>query len=426
MRRIAILPEQRAPVVAGFRQGFNRKKGIFDGSGLLMPVLTRERVLWLAAPWLGATVVLASMVLALLVAPGGSILPDRETTARASLKKMIGQMLVIGFPGRSMAEEWPLRVAGMIGKGNIGGVLLLGDNIESPAQLRELTWALRRAGGRLPPLIAVDQEGGAVQRLSPYKGFLGMPAAKTVAGTDVETAYALYAQQARQLAAEGITVNLGPVADLDLNPDNPIIGGLERSYGDRPEVVVSFGRAFVAAHRAAGVLTAVKHFPGHGSGDSDPHHRMVNMASGWQKQELLPFRSLMSKEPRVPMVMVGHLVIEGFSDGDAPASLSRRAVTDVLRGELAFDGLIVTDDLDMAAVGDRYGTVRAFVMAAAAGNDLLLFANKTAPDSELVEKVTGALVAAVEEGRISRAQIEASYRRIAAAKQALPYSSELK
>jgi beta-N-acetylhexosaminidase len=384
-----------------------------------MRFIKRERLLWIAAPWLGATVVLASMVLALLVAPGGPMVPDPESAARASLKKMIGQMLVIGFPGRSVAEEWPSRIAEMIGRGDIGGVLLLGGNIQSPEQLKALTRALRRAGGRLPPLIAVDQEGGAVQRLSPYKGFLGMPAAKTVAGTDVGTAYALYSRQARQLAAQGISVNLGPVADLDLNPDNPIIGRLARSYGEDPEIVAAFGRAFIAAHRAAGVLTAAKHFPGHGSGNSDPHEMGVNLATGWEKQELAPFRSLMKEEPRVPMVMVGHLIIEGFSDGDAPASLSRRAITDVLRRQLAFDGLIVTDDLDMAAVRERYGTEDAFVMAAAAGNDLLLSANRRVPDSKLVEKVTRALVTAVEEGRISRAQIEASYRRITAAKQAL-------
>jgi beta-N-acetylhexosaminidase len=125
------------------------------------------------------------------------------------------------------------------------------------------------------------------------------------------------------------------------------------------------------------------------------------------------------------MVMVGHLIIDGFSDGDAPASLSRRAVTQVLRRELAFNGLIITDDLDMAAVRDRYGTEEAFVRAAAAGNDLLLSANRAAPDPELVGKLTTALVAAVEEGQISRAQIEASYERIVAAKHALSSRSGL-
>ena len=379
----------------------------------------RERLLWLAAPWLGAAAVLGSMVLALLVAPHRPIVPDPESAARAQLRAMIGQMLIIGFPGTSVQEEWPARIAAMIGKGDIGGVLLLGDNIESPKQLRELTGALRGAGGIFPPLIAVDQEGGVVQRLSPYKGFLGLPAAKTVAATDVETAYRLYAEQARQLVAGGITVNFGPVADLNLNPDNPIIGRLARSYGDRPEIVASFGHAFVAAHREAGVLTAAKHFPGHGSGDSDPHDSAVNPASRWQKQELAPFRSLMEEEPRVPMVMVGHLIIQGFSDGDAPASLSRRAVTDVLRKELAFNGLIITDDLDMAAVRERYGREEAFVRAAVAGNDLLLSANRAAPDQDLVEKVTRALVSAVEDGRINRLQIEASYSRIAAAKRSL-------
>ena len=399
--------------------GFNQKKAYLPVQFTSMHFVRRERLLWLAAPWLAATAVLASMVLALLVAPHGPIAPDPESAARAQLRGMIGQMLIIGFPGTSVQEEWPARIAEMIGKGEIGGVLLLGDNIESPEQLRELTGALRGAGGMFPPLIAVDQEGGAVQRLSPYKGFLGLPAAKTVAGTDVETAYALYAEQARQLVAEGITVNFGPVVDLDLNPDNPIIGRLARSYGARPEVVASFGRAFVAAHREAGVLTAAKHFPGHGSGDSDPHERAVNPASRWQKQELAPFRSLMEEEPRVPMVMVGHLIIEGFSDGDAPTSLSRRAITDVLREELAFNGLIITDDLDMAAVRERYGREEAFVRAAAAGNDLLLSANKAAPDQDLVENVTEALVIAVEDGRISREQIEASYGRIAAAKRSL-------
>jgi beta-N-acetylhexosaminidase len=399
--------------------GFNQKKAYLPVQFSSMHFARRERLLWLAAPWLAVTAVLASMVLALLVAPHGPIIPDLESAARAQLRAMIGQMLVIGFPGTSVQEEWPARIAKMIGNGEIGGVLLLGDNIESPEQLRELTGALRGAGGMFPPLIAVDQEGGAVQRLSPYKGFLGLPAAKTVAGTDVETAYALYAEQARQLVAEGITVNFGPVADLDLNPDNPIIGRLARSYGERPEVVASFGRAFVAAHSEAGVLTAAKHFPGHGSGDSDPHDMAVNPATRWQKQELAPFRSLMEEEPRVPMVMVGHLIIEGFSDGDAPTSLSRRAVTDVLREELAFEGLIITDDLDMAAVRERYGREEAFVRAAAAGNDLLLSANRAAPDQDLVEKVTRALVGAVEDGRISREQIEASYRRIAAAKRSL-------
>jgi beta-N-acetylhexosaminidase len=242
----------------------------------------------------------------------------------------------------------------------------------------------------------------------------------------VETAYALYSQQARQLAAEGITVNFGPVADLDLNPDNPIIGRLARSYGEDPEIVASFGRAFVAAHRGAGVFTAAKHFPGHGSGDSDPHDMTVNLGRGWQKQELAPFQSLMQGEAHVPMVMVGHLIIEGFSDGDAPASLSRRTVTDVLRNELAFDGLIITDDLDMAAVRRRYSMEDAFVRAAAAGNDLLLAANNREPDVTLVDRATRAIVSAVERGKISRAQIEASYRRIAAAKHALASHSDLK
>jgi beta-N-acetylhexosaminidase len=359
------------------------------------------------------------MFAALIITPGGIALHESEPPARAALRRIVGQMLIIGFPGTSAEQEWPARVQRMIAEGKIGGVILLGHNIQTPEQLSALTAALKRAGGALPPLIAVDQEGGAVQRLTPYKGFHGLPSARAIAETDVATAYALYAQQARELATQGITVNLGPVADLDLNPDNPIIGRLQRSYGSEPDTVVSYGRAFIAAHAEAGVLTAVKHFPGHGSGDSDPHDDAVNMARAWREQELEPFLALTKGQGPVPMVMVGHVIVEGFSDGDAPASLSRRAVSDVLRKKLAFSGLVVTDDLDMAAVRHRYGLEEAFVKAAAAGNDLLLAANNRPPDDGLVEKVTRAIIAAVERGDISRAQIEASYRRIMEAKRTL-------
>lgn len=334
----------------------------------------------------------------------------------AHLKKMIGQMLIIGFPGSSMSEEWPARVASMIGDGEIGGVLLLSGNIQSPAQLRALTGALMAAGGPLKPFIAVDQEGGAVQRLTRYKGFLGLPAAARVAMTGPAAALALYARQARELAAEGITVNLGPVVDLNVNPDNPIIAKLERSFGSRPDIVTPYARIFIKAHFDAGILTAAKHFPGHGSSSTDPHEAAVNISGSWTKAELAPFESLTRDYQRVPMIMVGHLVLDGFSDGSAPTSLSHRAVSEILRDALGYDGLIVTDDLDMAAVRERYGLEVAFVKAVAAGNDLIIAANNRAPDSGLVQKVTDAIIAAVERGEIESGRIEKSYERILAAK----------
>jgi beta-N-acetylhexosaminidase len=343
--------------------------------------------------------------------------PDRALTPEQSeLRRMIGQMLVIGFPGTSLAEEWPARVANMIAKGEIGGVLLLSGNISSPAQLQALTRGLDDAGKEVKPFIAIDQEGGAVQRLTRFKGFSGLPAAAMVALNDPDQAFGLYDGQAEELAAQGITVNLGPVVDLSVEPDNPVISRLGRSYGATPQTVMPFARAFIRAHRRHGLLTAAKHFPGHGSSLADPHAGVDSVTGRWSKIELEPFSLLIREQPAVPMIMVGHVVLEGFSDGDAPASLSRLAVTDILRDRLKFDGLIITDDLDMAAVRSRYAIDEAVVKAVAAGNDLVLVANNEDPDLGLVARATRAIAAAVEKGQIPRRQIEASYRRILRAK----------
>ncbi len=360
------------------------------------------------------------MAIALLLSVLGtwSVWQDRALTPeQAELRRMIGQMLVIGFPGTSLAEEWPARVADMIAKGEIGGVLLLSGNISSPAQLQALTRGFRDVSGKgVKPFIAIDQEGGAVQRLTRFKGFSGLPAAAMVALADPDQAFSLYAGQAEELAAQGITVNLGPVVDLAVTPDNPVISRLGRSYGPTPQTVMPFARAFIRAHRELGLLTAAKHFPGHGSSLADPHTAIDNVTGRWSKVELEPFNLLIREPPAVPMIMVGHVVLEGFSDGDAPASLSRLAVTQILRGKLGYEGLIITDDLDMAAVRSRYSIDDAVVKAVAAGNDLVLVANNEAPDPDLVERATRAVMRAVEKGQIPRRQIEASHARILAAK----------
>jgi len=359
-----------------------------------------------------------ALALATYLRTGGE-LPLIESPERAKLRTMIGQMLLIGFPGASMEEEWPRRVTAMIAKGEIGGVLLLAGNIRSPGQLKTLTAALERAGRGVKPFIAIDQEGGAVQRLPQYKGFLGLPAAHTVALSGSAAALTLYTRQAQELAALGITVNLGPVLDLNVNPDNPIIAELDRSYGETAEGVAAFGRAFVQSHLQQGILTAAKHFPGHGSSATDPHHTIADISASWRQEELVPFKLLATHPVPVPMIMVGHLILDGYSDGQAPASLSRGTVTRLLRKELGYEGLIITDDLDMAAVRRSYGVVDAFVRAVAAGNDLILAANTRSPDADMIRKVTKAIIAAVERGEIDRRQIEVSYNRILAAKSQL-------
>jgi len=344
--------------------------------------------------------------------------PDR---AMELVAREVGQMIMIGFPGAEPDEDWPERAATMIAGGRIGGVILFGDNARSPGQVKRLTGSLAAAAGSLPPFIAIDQEGGYIQRLTRRNGFQSLPSARTIARTDLCTARADYAKTAAELASLGINVNFGPVVDLDINPRNPAIGRKARSYGVDPATVIAYAEQFIAAHDDDGVLTAAKHFPGHGSAVLDPHTRIVDITRTWQPRELTPFE-ILAREQRVPMIMVGHLIHPRFSDGDRPASLSRRAITVALRDRLGFDGLVITDDLGMDAIADRYSDEEAAVMAARAGADILLFASRGSSDLTRVDRVIDAVTGAVAAGRIPAATIAQAYRRILVTKRALAYA----
>lgn len=346
-------------------------------------------------------------------------LPDAMRRGAApSLEAMIGQMLIIGFPGSDPKGEWPARAAELIRQGRIGGVLLFADNIANRRQLGALTTSLVSAAPGIPPFIAVDQEGGKIQRLSRSKGFVGLPSAVRVGRMDVISAYLLYRKTAAELAGLDINVNLGPVVDLNINPQNPAIGGRARSYDRDPGIVRDYACQFIEAHAEAGVLTAAKHFPGHGSATTDSHKGPADVTRTWHDSELQPFADLIVNN-QVGMIMVGHLVHPRFSDGYRPASISKRAIRDVLRGELGFHGLVITDDLDMDAVAETYRREVAAPLAVAAGADLLIIANNREPDPAMVDRVIAAIAGAVGDGRIPRATIEQSYRRIVTAKSRL-------
>ena len=222
---------------------------------------------------------------------------------------------------------------------------------------------------------------------------------------------------ARELSDLGFNVNFGPVVDLNINPDSPAIGRLGRTYDQGPAKVTAYARQFIKAHEQAGVLTVLKHFPGHGSALADSHDGIVNISKTWRLTELDPYKDLIAGN-FVQMVMVGHLIHPLFSDnGDRPASLSRLAITDTLRGALGFRGLVVTDDLNMRAIRDHYAIEEAAAMAVAAGSDLVLVANQS--DPAIADKITEAILGAITEGRISVSQIEEAYARITKAKSEL-------
>jgi beta-N-acetylhexosaminidase len=337
---------------------------------------------------------------------------------------MIGQMILIGFPGTKPQEEWPARVVKMIHDSRIGGVVLFSYNVVDPAQVKALNAAFRDAGATRRPFVCVDQEGGSIQRLTRAKGFIGLPGASKISAMGLETAYKLDVQAAHELANLGFNVNFGPVVDLNINPNNPAIGRLGRSYGADPQKVTDYARQFINAHAQANVLTALKHFPGHGSAGNDPHVDIVDISKTWKKEELLPYQNLISgiSGGSVDMVMVGHLIQPEFSDtGDtpaslAPASLSRRAIVDQLRSKLGFSGLVITDDLDMGAIRNRYSVEQAAVMAVAAGADLIIIANHKQPDPAIADRIIAAVSQAVKDKRISAEQIHQAYRLIVNAK----------
>ncbi|WP_285674491.1 glycoside hydrolase family 3 N-terminal domain-containing protein, partial [Paralimibaculum aggregatum] len=329
-----------------------------------------------------------------------------------ALRQMVGQMLVLGFQGRAPGDPGVERVAGYLGQGLLGGVLIMGHNVTGKAQVRRLVQHLRASAAPRLPLITVDQEGGRVQRLGRKAGFRPVPSARRLGQAGTAEARASYAAMAAELAEVGVNFNLGPVVDLAVNPQNPVIARAGRSYGADPLQVESFAAAFVEAHRAEGIATSAKHFPGHGSSREDTHHDFADVTASWAPAELAPYRALRAMG-RLDAVMVAHVAHAQITGSrDRPASLSETAIEGHLRAELGAGTLVITDDLEMAAVRKRFAPEAAAVAAVKAGNDLLIFSNTWQYDPARAEKLTEAILAAMDRGEISPERIRRSHARL--------------
>ncbi|MCA9531645.1 MAG: beta-N-acetylhexosaminidase [Myxococcales bacterium] len=290
----------------------------------------------------------------------------RAAPAGPTLRELAGQVLVAGAPG----PEPDARLLDALAEGALGGVVLFKRNLTSAEQAWALLGAYARAApGDTPPLLAVDQEGGRVARLGPP--VLPLPPMRRLAALgDTALTRAAGAALGRQLAAIGFTMDFAPVLDVDTNPDNPIIG--DRAFGADPQTVAAHALAFAQGLLAGGVLPCGKHFPGHGDTHLDSHLALPALGHDRARLdaiELAPFRDAIAAG--VPALMTAHVVFEAF-DPMVPATLSRRVVTGLLREELGFEGAIVSDDLEMKAVCDRWGVVESAVRAIDAGCDLLL------------------------------------------------------
>ena len=351
-------------------------------------------------------------------APAVSGAPANAGAGKAAppLDVMIGSMLMLGFRGADLPSGDAFLE--QVRAGHVGHVILFdrdvttgGErNIISPRQVRRLTATLRAASPG-PFLIAVDQEGGRVRRLKPQRGFADLPSARSMGADSPEKTRAIARQLGEELASLGISVDLAPVADVNSNPANPAIGALERSFSPNPAMAAAHALAFGQGLAQRGIIPALKHFPGQGGARKDSHLGLTDITRTWNaRADLVPYAQAFA-QGWPGMVMLGHLYHKGL-DPQYPATLSRAVVTDLLRGRMGWQGVVISDDMQMKAITDHYGMEQAMLLAVNAGVDILLFGNNLYWDETLPRKVFETLRGLVESGRISRQRIMESWLRI--------------
>lgn len=352
------------------------------------------------------------------------VVGSAQETGSKELSKMIGQMLMVGFHGTTATPR--TQICQDIKRYNLGGVILFDfnpvdkskpKNIADKAQLAQLTKELQACSQDGKLLIAVDQEGGKVQRLKSKYGFYGRyPKASDVSQMSAPQIKRTYQQMAKELKSVGINYDLAPVVDLAINPKNHVIYGLGRSFGKDPGKVAGFSSIFIAAMHQYGVLTSLKHFPGHGSSLGDTHKGFVDVTNLWQESELEPYRLLANK---ADTVMVAH-VFNKKLDAAYPASLSFETVTRKLRWHLGYHGVVITDDLQMGAISKKYGLRNTLKLAINAGDDILLFGNQLDPRNTVSsKKLVDTVVELVQSGEIKEESIVKAYRRVQKLKEKL-------
>ncbi len=342
------------------------------------------------------------------------------------LTHMLGQMLVIGFEGKNIHDPWPALLQQQIRDGQVGNIILFSHNIESPSQVSKLNHALKAAAGNGVPLgIAIDQEGGKVQRMRKSNGFTNYMSPQEYAQEPSTVRYQAAFRMAMELNECGVNINLAPSVDLH-SMDSKIIGQLGRSFGERPEQVVEATVDFVDGHRDAGVVTCLKHFPGHGYAIGDSHEGWVDVTQTAHVDELTPFADLI-RQNKVDMIMTAHVFNRKY-DEMHPATLSPNVIRTLLREQMGYDGVVIGDDLHMGAILLKYTLPEAIVLALQAGCDMLIFSNNPlaapgvkdfAPDPDLPARFHAIVRQALDDGRLYYEQIVESYQRIVKLKERL-------
>ncbi|MBI4126137.1 MAG: beta-N-acetylhexosaminidase [Deltaproteobacteria bacterium] len=324
-----------------------------------------------------------------------------------TLERSLGEHFIIGFPGKKPSKEF----LAFLEEASIGGVILFAENIASPKQLRELTTELQDAVGRTL-LIAIDHEGGRVFRCpKPFTHFPPMAEVSKAAQKEGKgLVFEIGKTMATELRASGVNWNLAPVLDVATNPFNPVIG--DRSLSSNPQVVADLGCEFIRGLEAGGIMSCGKHFPGHGDTDLDSHldlPQLPHTRKRFDACEFIPFRAAIAAG--VPAIMTAHLRVP-LLDPVNPATISTSILTGILRNELGFDGVIVSDDLEMKGIANLMPIPEAGLRSLVAGCDMVILRRDLTIQQQLVQLLHDA----VDRGVIPKPQLDASYQRIARAK----------
>ena len=337
--------------------------------------------------------------------------PVKALMESMSVEEKIGQMIMVGFDGQSLTPE----LESHLNEIHAGNVIFLGRNYANPQQMWEFTSALQRMASRRPAPVglftAIDQEGGVVARL--LNGVTVFPGNMAL-GATAQTHYARRAAEvtAQEMLQLGLNMNLAPVLDVNNNPGNPAIG--VRSYGESPELVAAMGAEAVAASQSAGVLATAKHFPGKGDVTRDSHVDLPHVPHSRERLnqvELAPFKAAIAAG--VGAIMTAHVTFPAIEPEPLlPATMSQKVLQGLLREELGFRGIIITDDLFMGAISKSYGLAEAAIRSINAGADIVLMCHK--PDEQAI--AIKAVWEAARSGRISMDTIDSSVRRVLSVK----------
>ncbi len=327
--------------------------------------------------------------------------------AQPTLERKIGEMIMVGFTGTTVPESLKID----LNNRGLGGVILFAANIINPLQVQILNAQLKSLSpGML--LVAVDQEGGKVARLSASNGFSSTPTAFKM-GTLInreDSTRTSAAMMAGWLQQSGFTINFAPDADVNVNPLSPAIGKNERSYSKDPDTVSRHIGWFIDEFHKKKIITTLKHFPGHGSAATDSHLGFTDISSSWTSKELVPFRSATDRGI-ADLIMIGHLYNSSI-DSINPASLSFKTVSTLLRDSLHYSGVVISDELFMNAISLNYTFDNALELCVQSGTDILLFAKSIYNNQSLPAYVINSISQKVRNGVIAESVIDSAYQRI--------------